>query len=140
MNRTSKALLAAVGLLTVALAAPAPAAAQEPTSVTGCIAKGSAEGTYTITDADGNTYALTSSSVKLENHVGHRVTVTGTSEAMETGMAKDTGMSHDMKSDTGMPKGDMKDTAMAHDTGAMKQSGAPALNVSTMKMLGTDCK
>ena len=46
-------------------------------TVTGCLQKGDEANEFSITDADGKTYGLRSSSVKLGAHVGHKVTVTG---------------------------------------------------------------
>lgn len=49
------------------------------TNVTGCYAKrGSSAGEVTITGADGNGWDLRSDTVKLDPHIGHQVTVTGT--------------------------------------------------------------
>jgi len=49
------------------------------TNVTGCNTKrGSSAGEVTITGADGNGWDLRSDTVKLDQHVGHQVTVTGT--------------------------------------------------------------
>jgi hypothetical protein len=45
--------------------------------VTGCLQKGDEPGEFSITGKDGRTWGLRSSSVKLEQHVGHEVTVTG---------------------------------------------------------------
>ena len=47
-------------------------------SVTGCLQKGDEAGEFSITGADGKTWGLHSKTVKLEKHVGHQVTVTGT--------------------------------------------------------------
>ena len=46
-------------------------------TVTGCLQKGDEPGEFSITGADGKTWGLRSSNVKLEQHVGHQVTVTG---------------------------------------------------------------
>jgi hypothetical protein len=46
-------------------------------SVTGCLQKGDEQGEFSITGADGKTWGLSSKNVKLEQHVGHQVTVTG---------------------------------------------------------------
>jgi hypothetical protein len=46
-------------------------------SVTGCLQKGDEQGEFSITGADGKTWGLRSKNVKLEQHVGHQVTVTG---------------------------------------------------------------
>ena len=48
------------------------------TTVTGCLQKGDEAGEYSITGEDGKTYGLRSKSVKLSDHVGHKVTITGT--------------------------------------------------------------
>jgi hypothetical protein len=65
---------------TAPVAAPAqltPTAAQ-PLTVTGCLQKGTQPGEVTLTAADGKSYDLRSDSVKLDQHVGHQVAVTGT--------------------------------------------------------------
>ena len=126
MFSTSKALLAAVvGTLAGAMAVPAAVQAQQPTTVTGCLSKGATKDAFTLEGTDGKSYALTSSTVKLDQHVGHKVAVTGTAPAMETGAMKDTGMAM------------AKDTSMKHETGA---AGANALNVSNLKMISAQCK
>jgi len=67
---------------TVPAAAPAaeltPTAAAQPLTVTGCLQKGAQPGEVNITGADGKTYDLRSDTVKLDQHIGHQVTVTGT--------------------------------------------------------------
>lgn len=60
-----------------------PASAQDPKTgdtktVTGCLSQGAKAGHFRIAADDGNTYGLRSSSVKLADHVGHTVTITGT--------------------------------------------------------------
>ncbi len=52
---------------------PAP----QTQSVTGCLQKGDEAGEFSITGEDGKTWELRSRSVKLDEHVGHKVTVTG---------------------------------------------------------------
>lgn len=59
-------------------AQPAPTAAAQTMKVTGCLQKGTEPGEATITGADGKSYDLRSDSVKLDQHIGHQVTVTGT--------------------------------------------------------------
>jgi len=56
----------------------APTAAAEPMTVTGCLQKGTQPGEVTIIGADGKSYDLRSATVKLDQHIGHQVTVTGT--------------------------------------------------------------
>jgi hypothetical protein len=46
-------------------------------SVTGCLQKGDEPGEYSITGKDGKTYELHSKTVKMSEHLGHKVTVTG---------------------------------------------------------------
>jgi opacity protein-like surface antigen len=47
-------------------------------TVTGCLQKGDQPGQVTLTGADGKSWDLRSDSVKLDQHIGHQVTVTGT--------------------------------------------------------------
>jgi hypothetical protein len=46
-------------------------------TVTGCLQKGDEAGEFSITGEDGKTWELHSTSVKLDQHLGHKVTVTG---------------------------------------------------------------
>lgn len=55
-------------------------------TVTGCLQKGDEKDEFSITGEDGKTWGLRSSNVKLEEHVGHKVTVTG--KATEEGKAE----------------------------------------------------
>lgn len=128
MFTMSKALLApAVALLAVGMTSAATA--QQPTSVTGCLSQGTAKDAFTITGTDGKAYSLTSTTVKLDQHVGHKVTVTGTSAGVETGALKDTSAKKDASA--------MKDTSVTKETGA---TGAGVLNVSSLKMISAECK
>jgi maltose-binding protein MalE len=127
MFSMSKALLAAaVALLAVGMTSAATA--QQPTSVTGCLAK-TGNDAFSISGADGKAYSLTSTTVKLDQHVGHKVTVTGTSAGVETAALKDTSAKKDA--------GTTKDTSMTKETGA---TGAGTLNVSSLKMVSAECK
>src|SRR6266849_6971390 len=47
-------------------------------SVTGCLQKGDEPGEFSITGEDGKTWGLRRTSVKLDEHLGHKVNVTGT--------------------------------------------------------------
>jgi hypothetical protein len=47
-------------------------------TVTGCLQKGDEAGEYSIIGEDGKRYGLHSKSLDLSEHVGHKVTVTGT--------------------------------------------------------------
>ena len=51
------------------------------TTVTGCLQKGDEPGEYSITGEDGKTYGLRSKAVNLSQHLGHKVTFTGTLRA-----------------------------------------------------------
>jgi hypothetical protein len=46
-------------------------------TVTGCLQKGHEPGELSITGEDGKAWDVTSKSVKLDEHVGHQVTLTG---------------------------------------------------------------
>jgi hypothetical protein len=46
-------------------------------TVTGCLQKGHEPGALSITGEDGKTWDVTSKSVRLDEHVGHQVTLTG---------------------------------------------------------------
>ena len=51
---------------------------KKPTkTVTGCLQKGDEPGEFSIRGEDGKIWGLRSRNVKLEQHVGHQVTVTG---------------------------------------------------------------
>jgi hypothetical protein len=61
------------------------AVAQEPqkpaspeVTVTGCLQKGDEPGEVSIIGEDGRSWELHSTAVKLDEHIGHKVTVTGT--------------------------------------------------------------
>src|SRR5438874_9308152 len=47
------------------------------TKVTGCLQKGDEADEFAITGEDGKTWELRSHTVKLADHVGHTVTITG---------------------------------------------------------------
>ena len=46
-------------------------------TVTGCLQKGQVAGEFSITAEDGKLWDLSSKTVKLDEHVGHQVTLTG---------------------------------------------------------------
>src|SRR6202795_379258 len=52
--------------------------AEKSQTVTGCLQKGDEAGEFSITGEDGKTWGLRSTSVKLDEHLGHKVNVTGT--------------------------------------------------------------
>jgi hypothetical protein len=57
-------------------------------TVTGCLQKGDEAGEFSIAGQDGKVWGLRSSTVKLEDHVGHKVTVTGTASGESKAEAK----------------------------------------------------
>ena len=60
-------------------------------TLTGCLQKGESADEYNLTTAKGGTWEVKSDSVKLGEHVGHTVTITGVvSNATAHGMKEDT--------------------------------------------------
>jgi opacity protein-like surface antigen len=55
-----------------------PKPASPETTVTGCLQKGDEQGEFAITGEDGKSWDLHSTAVKLDEHIGHKVTVAGT--------------------------------------------------------------
>ena len=83
MNKVVRGLILlaiglALGMYVTRSASAQEKAAGGKTSVTGCLQKGDEAGEYSITGEDGKTYGLRSKSVNLSQHVGHKVTITGT--------------------------------------------------------------
>ena len=93
-----------------------PASTKETTgkaiSVTGCLQKGDEAGEFSITGSDAKTYALTSTSVTLADHVNHKVTLKGKTTAGDSG-----------KQETDTHKSDVA-----------------RLNVTNLKMVSTSCQ
>jgi hypothetical protein len=80
MKKTIVGALLSVFVLALALAAQQAAAPKEH-SMTGCLKKGDAAGTYMVTDVEGNgpkSIGIVSSTPNLAPHVGHKIEVTGT--------------------------------------------------------------
>jgi len=67
------------------------------TTVTGCLQKGDEPGEYSITGEDGKTYGLRSRAVKLSEHLGHKVTVTGKLRAESAEKEKGEAAEHEKK-------------------------------------------
>jgi hypothetical protein len=67
------------------------------TTVTGCLQKGDEPGEYSITGEDGKTYGLRSRTVKLSEHLGHKVTITGTLRAESAEKEKGEAAEHEKK-------------------------------------------
>ena len=93
--------------------------AQKPLqNVTGCLQKGDEAGEFFITGEDGKTWGLRSSSVKLNEHVGHKVTVTG--------------------STTRESKAEEKREGKAEKAAGKEEYGD--LRVTSLKMISETCK
>lgn len=92
-NRTLSLLLALCLAFMIGAAALAQQAEKKEKSssktVTGCLQKSDEADEFKLTAADGKTYDLRSSSVKLAEHVGHKVTVTGSFKPESYGKDKD---------------------------------------------------
>lgn len=79
-------LFSGVVCLVVAFSAATAGFAQtkavgQKATVTGCVQKGDEANEFAITGEDGKTYQLRNSAVDLSQHVGHKVTITGTFKA-----------------------------------------------------------
>jgi hypothetical protein len=88
------------------------------TTVTGCLQKGDEAGEFSLTGDDGKVYGLRSSSVKLAEHVGHKITVSGKLKA--EGSEKD------------------EDEAKESKEGGKKEAGD--IQVSNLKMVSSSCQ
>ncbi len=88
----------------------------KPKTVTGCLTKGNQPGEVTLTVADGKTWDLRSDSVKLEEHIGHQVSATGT-------------VTHEAKAEE-KKEGQMENAASKEAYGD--------LNVTEVKMISAD--
>ena len=80
------------------------------TTVTGCLQKGDEPGEYSITGEDGKTYGLRSKAVKLSQHLGHKVTVTGTLRAESAEKEKAEAEEHEKKE--AVEAGDIRVTSL----------------------------
>jgi len=86
----------------------APASTQ---SVTGCLQKGAEAGGFTIAGDDGKVWELHSKKVKLSEHLGHKVTVTGTA-AKESKATEDKMEASEKKEASGKEYGDLRVQSM----------------------------
>jgi hypothetical protein len=94
-----------------------PDKAAQSQSVTGCLQKGDKAGEFSITGEDGKTWGLRSSTVKLDEHLGHKVTVTGAS-------------SHESKAEE-------KKEGQVEKASSKEEYGD--LDVSSLKMVSATC-
>lgn len=101
------------------------ASASATKTVTGCLEKGTKVDTFSITAEDGTIYWLHSKTVKLAEHVGHTVTVTG-----KVG---------NMKAEDSQDKSDMNNEA-SQKTAAVSQDAKNAhLWVTDLTMVSDSC-
>jgi hypothetical protein len=80
-------------------------------SATGCLQKGAEAHGYTLTGEDGKVWELRSTKVKLADHVGHKVTVMGSS-SQQSEMAEKKVNDSEMKESGGKDHGDLKVTSL----------------------------
>ena len=92
-------------------------------TVTGCLSKGDSAKEFVLTEADGSTWEVRSSTVQLGEHVGHQVSATGVVSHAKM---------HNMKEDA-------KD--MAQDSGMKKDNSEHGhMKVTDVKMVSDSCK
>jgi len=87
-------------------------------TVTGCLQKGDEAGEYSITGEDGKTYGLRSKTVNLSQHLGHKVTVTGTLK----------------------PESAEKEKSEAQEHQKNEAAEAGDISVTDLKMVSDSCK
>jgi len=87
----------ALGAYVTPIASAQEKTAGGKTTVTGCLQKGDETGEYSITGDDGKTYGLRSKTVSLSEHLGHKVTVTGTLRAESAEKEKGEAAEHEKK-------------------------------------------
>ena len=106
----------AVGVYIVPTTLAQEKSAGGKTTVTGCLQKGDEPGEYSITGEDGKTYGLRSKAVNLSQHLGHKVTITGTLRAESAEKEKGEAEEHEKKEAT--EAGDIRvtDLKMVSDT------------------------
>jgi hypothetical protein len=92
-------------------------------TLSGCLQAGDAANEYKLTTAAGATWEIKSDNVKLADHVGHTVTITGVVSNAEM---------HGMKEDA---KGEAKEHGMDKDS---TEHGH--MTVTNLKMVSESCK
>ena len=118
--RSSALLLCvfALGTYVTSSASAQEKTASGKTTVTGCLQKGDEAGEYSITGEDGKTYGLRSKTVKLSEHLGHKVTVTGTLR----------------------PESAEKEKSEAAEHGKTEAAEAGDIRVTDLKMVSDKCQ
>ena len=94
--------------------------AKGTTTVTGCLQKGDAVGEFSIAGKDGKVWGLRSGTVKLEDHLGHKVTVAGTASGESKAEAK-------------------KEKKEGEVENASQKEEYRDLSVTSLKMIGDTC-
>src|SRR5215469_4961912 len=94
---TSLLFVIALGAYVTPSASAQEKSAGNKTTVTGCLQKGDEAGEYSIIGEDGKTYGLRSKTVKLSEHLGHKVTITGTLRAESAEKEKGEAQEHEKK-------------------------------------------
>jgi hypothetical protein len=89
-------------------------------TVTGCLQKGDEVGEFSIAGEDGKVWGLRSSTVKLEDHLGHKVTVAGTANGESKAEAK-------------------KEKKEGEVENASQKEEYRDLSVTSLKMIGDTC-
>ena len=94
---------------------------KETKTVTGCLQKGDEPGEFSLQSEDGKVWGLKSGSVKLEEHLGHTVSVTGS-------------VSEESKAEEQREKkeGDVEKAANKEEYGDIR--------VASLKMISHSCK
>jgi len=100
---------------------PAKTSAKEAKTVTGCLQKGDEPGEFALKADDGKLWELKSSSVKLEEHLGHKVSVTGS--ATEESRAEEKAEKRE---------GEVEKAASKEEYGDIR--------VTSLKMISDSCK
>ena len=97
------------------------ASAKEAKTVTGCLQKGDEPGEFALKAEDGKVWELKSSNVKLEEHLGHKVSVTGST--------KEESRAEEKKE---KKEGDVEKAANKEEYGDIR--------VTSLKMISESCK
>jgi hypothetical protein len=106
---------------TMAPETPAAKPMSSKVTVTGCLQKGDSADEFAIAGKDGKTWELSSKTVKLDEHVGHTVTVTGVRH-------------HETKAEAA--KEEKTEAKESKEAEAME---AGDLNVTSLKMVSESC-
>jgi hypothetical protein len=111
----------ALGVYVAPNASAQEKSASGKTTVTGCLQKGDEAGEYSITGENGKTYGLRSKAVILSEHIGHKVTVTGT-----------------LRAESAEKEKDKKGEAEEHEKKESSEAGD--MRVTNLKMVSDKCQ